>query len=239
MDVKVSAKPIANNGSGLIGVAGIVFDDKYALENIQIRESKEGNTYVTLPSYSKTVRENGMTVMENGKPKKEYIPILEPIDHNAKSDLNGAILDCFYKSRSGGGNWETQSYQLDGKFKISQINASPYVNEQNRITGLAEVTFGSYKLNNIIVKNSKDNNEYLDLPSYRIAARGPDGTKKLNAQGTQEYEYRDTFHPITADAQKELSDAVLNSLEGKRQLNARGQEEHTEESLEHNMGYKR
>ena len=72
MKLDISTNHYELENTNLRGFATIKIDDKYVLENVQIRENGNGELYVALPSISKPVRENGEVVMENGKVKMEY-----------------------------------------------------------------------------------------------------------------------------------------------------------------------
>ena len=211
---------------GLKGFATVVFDDRYALEHITIRENKNGELYVSLPSFARPVRENGEIVMENGQPKREFISPFHPITAESRAELFTNILDA-YKIQSDealSGKSSTFRNEIAGDFKITKINANPF--EKDNITGIANVTYGDmFVLQGITVKSGK-NGEYLDLPSYRSK------TKEKDENGNDKYEYRDMFHPISAEAQEELRTSVVNSLEAKRQANAKAQDETLSESQE-------
>lgn len=203
--------------TNLKGFATVKIDDKYVLENIQIRKKDSGELFVALPTISRPVKENGEIVMENGKPKKEYFSPFHPITADARSDFFGAILERFEKPEK-----EFIGYEIPGNFNISKIKANPY--EKNNIVGLAKVGFGdAYILENIVIK-SGSNGEYLDLPSYRVKAKDNNGNVVKDENGNDKFECKDMFHPITADAQAELRNSVVSSLNAVKQQRERAAE---------------
>ena len=205
MKVEVNVKPYVGDAKGLKGHVGVVFDGTYAFENIQIRSSKDGNLFVAYPNKAKPVTEDGVAVMENGKPQMEYTPILELTSYKARTELSGAILDAYKNAEQG--KWTKHDYDLSGKFEITRIDVKPYVNEESHTTGVGSINFGDYKLNGVFVKDL-GSGEFVDLPSYK-----------------NREEYRDVFHPITKEAQESLQNIVVNSLEGRRQEQQRAYEE--------------
>lgn len=223
MKLDINCNRYENNG--LKGFATVKIDDKYVLERVQIRENVNGELYVALPSFAKPVKDkNGEIVMENGEVKKELFPPFHPITAEARNNFFGAILKRFEnKSKQG-----YASYEIPEKSDITKIYAVPY--EKDNITGIAKVSFGdSFILENITIKQGQSG-EYIDLPSYRQKAKDDNGNTITTSDGKVKYESRDMFHPITAEAQESLRDAIVNSLDARRQEAARAQEDNRQQA---------
>lgn len=218
MNIKVSATQYNNPETHTKGFASVTFDDKYALERIVIKENSTGGLYVELPKIAKKVKEKGVEVYDhNGNVKYDYVEPFHPITAEARKQLYTAILDKLNENEKG-----YRTYRIAAESNISKV----YANEVNggyngKSTGIATVSFGnSFILENVSIMNGQ-NGEYLQLPKYRQKAKGENGQPLYDDNGKEKYEYRDIFHPITAEAQEELKQTVIAALNDKRSANAK------------------
>ena len=83
LDISVRAKPIEPK-NGLIGFASVVLNGSFAVENISIRVSKEGNPYVQMPA-----RQD-----KDGNWRDTF----KPITPEARTQLNTAVLAAYEKA---------------------------------------------------------------------------------------------------------------------------------------------
>lgn len=217
MNIKVSATQYDNPETYTKGFASVTFDDKYALEHIVIKQNSNGGLYVELPKIAKKQKENGADVFDyNGNIKYEYVEPFHPITADAREQLYTAIIDKLQDNQKG-----YKTYRISAGSNISRV----YANEINggyngKTAGIATVSFGdSFILENVAIMNGQ-NGEYLRLPKYRQKAKGENGQPLYDENGKEKYEYRDIFHPITAEAQEELKQNVISALNNKRKANA-------------------
>lgn len=223
MKIQVSASrynPPAGDTNNTRGFASVKFQndngDEYMLERITIRESANG-MYVSLPTVARNAKVNGSPVYDsNGNPKKDYTEVLHPTTNAARAELCNAIMERW---RANDREYTEFNILGDTQFEMSKINVNLHSDQSKHLVGIGSVTFGdSFKLDSIMVKDGK-NGEYLDLPSYRTKKYDPE-TKQIviGADGQPEIDYRDLFHPNTRDAYDKLTNAVLDSLHAKQQM---------------------
>lgn len=214
MKLKITVNPYDNEK--FKGYANIVLDDKYALENVKIFSGSNGNLYTQLPSYSTVIKDN------NGIPKKdvngqmmiEQKSIFHPITANAQKQLNSAILTEYQnvmeqgkENRKNGG-----MYVLDCSMNITRTVATPFERENDNIRGFATVWFGNdFVLEKVKIKEG-ENGLYISLPSYTKQVKGSNGQVVKDSNGKPVLEYKDAFHPITANAHSELKTSILEKL---------------------------
>ena len=87
MKVEVRTKALDDAVNGLKGFANVTIGDCFAIHNISIVESKEGNLFVSMPSYkSKQIGEEGNPV---------YKDICNPVTKDFREKLNNAVLESY------------------------------------------------------------------------------------------------------------------------------------------------
>ena len=222
MELKVSVNPYRSENDNILGFANITIDDSFALENVRIRQGRNFK-YIELPKYPTAKRdENDKPVLKDGKQVYDYKDVFHPISAEVNKALNDAILKEYAETiENGKGEHRLGIFKLDDTFDLTRVNATPY--EKNNLVGLGSASFGkSFALERISIKEG-ENGLYLDLPKYRTIKRDEQGVPELDANGNNKYEYRDCFHPITAEAYNMLRDAVINKLEEKRGKSAGAQ----------------
>lgn len=90
-----------------------------------------------------------------------------------------------------------------------KITVNPYENEKTKMLGYATVNFeDKYVLENIKIKNGQYG-RYVELPKYSTPKKDDNGKIIENIYGKPEFEYKDIFHPLNADMNKEFTDAIL------------------------------
>lgn len=225
MDIKVTVNPYENEKTNLLGYANVVFDDKYALENIKIKTGTHGR-YVELPKYSVPKKnEDGSLVLNiYGKPEYERKDIFHPFSTEANKKFSEMILTEYKNVVDNGGTKSYYAkergniYKLEGDFSISRVTAGIHEqkNVDDRVCGIATVGFGNtFMLEKVKIKVNTDNELYIDLPKYRTPAKDDNNQFILNAAGEQTYKYEDAFHPITSDERNTLKNAVLSTYHEK------------------------
>lgn len=215
MELKITVNPYQNENDNILGFANITVDDSFALENVRIRQGSSYK-YVELPKYPTARRdENGSPVTKDGKQVYDYKDVFHPISAEVNKALNDAVIKEYTAViENGKDNNRMGVLKLDDTFEISRVNATPY--EKSNLVGLGSVTFGnSFALERVSIKES-EKGLYIDLPKYRTIKRDEQGVPILDNNGNNKHEYRDCFHPITAEAYDSLRDAVVNKLNEKR-----------------------
>lgn len=88
-DLGVSVRPIDKEGSTLKGLATVFLNKNFIVENIPVREGRNGKPFVAMPSY-KTVSTG------------EYKDIVHPVSAEFKKELDQAIFNQFEKEKDRG-----------------------------------------------------------------------------------------------------------------------------------------
>ena len=87
MKVEVRSRELENALNGLKGTASISFDGCFAVHNVSIVENKDGNLFVSMPSYkTRQLDENGKDI---------YKDICFPVTKEFRERLNNAVLTSF------------------------------------------------------------------------------------------------------------------------------------------------
>ncbi len=90
-----------------------------------------------------------------------------------------------------------------------KITVNPYNNEKAKMLGYATVNFeDKYVLENIKIKDGQ-HGRYVELPKYSVPKKDDNGKVLVDIYGKTEFERKDIFHPITADMNKEFTEAIL------------------------------
>lgn len=151
--LKVSVFPVKEEeNSKLRGFANIVFNDNFVVENIPIRENKDGKNFVAMPSYKSVHRQ-------------DYRDIVYPVTKEYHAELQQAVLAQFDKVKEmevnpmenpfEEGTFDNRSIKraeemLEGNEKEAQENPLASVEEleegnYNMIDGIPNNGFGEKK----------------------------------------------------------------------------------------------
>ena len=130
--LKVSVFPVKEEeNSKLRGLANIVFNDNFVVENIPIRENKDGKNFVAMPSYKSVHRQ-------------DYRDIVYPVTKEYHAELQQAVLAQFDKVKEmevnpmenpfEEGTFDNRSIKraeevLEGNEKVAQENPLASVEE--------------------------------------------------------------------------------------------------------------
>ncbi len=210
MDIRITIHPYEKDN--LVAFGNVVFDNKYALENVRIKKSQEGNLYVDLPKYkTKKKDENGFDMLdENNNQIYEYRDVFHPITAQSRSELFDSIINEYWCAKNGQREvYKSGYYTLNSNTEISDATFNEYTDD--KLIGFANVVFD----NAFVLESAKlrisDKGEYLDLPKYKTASRDDHGNVKYDAQGNITPEYKDVFHPITKESYNNLLEAISNA----------------------------
>lgn len=215
MYLTITVTPYTNDKDKLLGFANVEIDNKFALENVRI---KEGNfkEFVDLPKYQvpKKDKNNNNIISSDGKLEYDKKDVFNLSDE-VKTAFENAILEEYHRVMlEGKEKKKKETYQINGEFNISKVYAAVYNREfknQLPIRGFATVYFGDdIKLEKVRIKEG-EHGLFVDLPKYRTYKRDH-GQYVFDKNGEHEYEYRDCFHAITTIAEAELSYAILDAF---------------------------
>lgn len=178
------------------GNANIVFDDKYALENVQLKRTPDRTGfYVVTPEIQS---KNGV---------KE---LFHPVSSNVRTNyFDNAVITAYQNAKDGNKNTKIENDLPP--MEISLVRTSEY--EKDSIIGLANVGFSeSYMLEGVQIKTSReDGHEYLSMPKYRQPEL-QNGRPVYDENGKPKMRYRDVFKPITRESYDELCNAVVGTF---------------------------
>lgn len=146
MKIKVTTEKLENSESSLKGFASIVFNDRYVLNNITIRENKEGQLYVMMPQMN-TFRKN-----EDGISERTKTDAFFPTTKEAREDLSICVLSSFK-------NNESATYQIDSKLELEGARA--YLMDRGTTKAKASLSFGDFACPAVYIMESKEGNLFL------------------------------------------------------------------------------
>ena len=87
MKIEIKTTRLENPTGHVKGLSTVTFDEKYAVRNISIVESKKGGLFVSMPNYKmKEPDENG---------NAQFKDIAYPVTKEFREMLYGKILDSF------------------------------------------------------------------------------------------------------------------------------------------------
>lgn len=187
MNIKINIFRTNSEEWSVKAYASIVFDDKFKITGISIRENSRGNLFVSMPSY----RSN--EVKSDGNPA--YRQFCHPVTKEFNKELSEAILGAY---REG---YDEMGYD-SGTDKLSfYIKTKPLDENAGNIEVVATVIFNrKFAVNGIrIVNGSKG--KFIAMPSQ----------KKSNAGA--EDEYVDVCYPVTKEFRDLLYENILKSLD--------------------------
>lgn len=106
-EFKVKVTPFEREGSNVLGLARIYFEDSFVVGNVSILQGKE-KEFVAMPSYK--AKQTG----KDGKP--QYQDVCFPVTKEFREKLYDTIMNCYQQEKEkvmdqGRTQAETQSYQ--------------------------------------------------------------------------------------------------------------------------------
>lgn len=159
---------------------GIVIDNAIAFHGLNLIESKEGELFVSLPA-----RKNA----ETGRYEEVFF---NTASAEAKADLTEKVLDAWAKLQE---NPEQNSFDMGDPAVAMELSSIHIMKGAEGRPDIASVVLdGAMVLNRLRILSDRETGE----PRVFMASRKMrDGS------------FKDVFHPISAEARKALSDAVL------------------------------
>lgn len=199
MKYEIKVSEVKNGSENLKGIATVVLGDSFRLGNIMImNDPNKDKLFVAMPSYkTNQVDEQGKTVFKD---------IFNPISKEFREELYQNILDAFteLKEHQAGNRYRVTVNEKDTTMPDFEVRVTPFWKEGSNIRGLVSVKFENcMAINNITVKESREGNLYVDMPSYKA--------KQLDDHGRASY--KDICNPVTDKFQKKLSENILKAYE--------------------------
>lgn len=147
MKYSVKCSGVENGSNGVIGMASIVIEDKFAINSIRLVQRDDAYA-VHYPSRKSAKSESG------------YQTIAFPADKALAASIREAIIVSY---NAGGDPVEINSL---AKFNL-EAYVTPY--EKENLKGIANVKFSDnneFKVNDIVIRDGR-NGLYVDMPSYK------------------------------------------------------------------------
>lgn len=196
MNIKINIFRTNSEEWSVKAYASIVFDDKFKITGISVRENSRGNLFVSMPSYrSGEVGSNGKTT---------YRQFCYPTTKEFNKELSEAILRVYREGYDEMG-LDSGTDQLSFYIKVNPLNES-----SGNVEALVTVIFNrKFAVNGIRIVNGA-NGKFIAMPSQ----------KKSNAGAGDEYV--DVCYPVTKEFREMLYENIFKALDDERTENVGG-----------------
>ena len=194
--ISVTSYGVTENDKGIVGYARLVFEGKYAVNNIEIRENASGELYTKMPHYQS----------RNSSGRLEDRDVFYAKDKEVSNMISGAIIEEYSYTKQ---HISTGSYKMleDKKFEISDVVVRPFSSEKNDKTrGACDIDFGDFKVRNGYMSELPNGQGKL-VTNFQAQKRvlfdseTNDGVEK----------WVNNFTPINHEASEELRNAVTKA----------------------------
>lgn len=181
MNYKIKVYKTKSNEWSTKAYASVTFNNSFVVTGITVREGKNNNLFVAMPSYKSSKTD------ENGRPiYKDYC---NPTTKEFRDELYGNIIDAYMNDKK-----ELEVKGASNKFEFG-IALRSFSGEN--IEALGRIYFDKcFVINNVKVIPS-EKGSFVAMPSQLV--------NKENG----EKEYEDVCFPITKEFRTELYDAIL------------------------------
>lgn len=188
--ISTSTKGLDEHNRSIKGYAKINFDNRFVLDNVTIRESKNGDLYVKMPQMSVIHQENGIR-------QRIEVDSFYPKTKEARAELESCILHLFKENDNGAG-----VYVVDSEIKMGEVKAHEF--NKGATIGKASIDLGDFVLPAVYIQKTKNGVELLNYTA--TLRRYPDKN-----DGTIEERYTDNFKPITKEDGQAFRSACLEA----------------------------
>ena len=151
MKYEVRTNKVENGSNGVVAMATIVIEDKFAVNNIRLVHKTEEDKYVV---YYPT--------RKSGKEDSGYTSILHPYTSELAQSLREAILTSYNTG-------ENQVVNNDTPFKL-KVDVVPYEKEGESLVAFCNVRFSDkneFAINDIQLRKSSEGNVFMTMPNYK------------------------------------------------------------------------
>ena len=187
----IRMKLLDNGTPKYVAVASVTLDNAVVLGGIRLAKREDGNMYLMMPA----VRRNNGSFHET----------FHPVDTKVRDMMTRAVREHYEKVLADS-SMEKQRVDLgteDAMLNITDVNIYMLQSSTGRVKAIASVTLDEgFVLKGIRVVG-READTILAMPRFRQAAR---------EEGT-EPRWVETYHPVSAEARKTLTDAVLQAYE--------------------------
>ena len=206
MNYTVKVNEVKKEGSNVKAFANVVFGDSFKVCNIAIVENKDGNLFVSMPSYKSNER--------NENDEAVYKDICNPITKEFQQELSEAILTAYEKRNELGKNALSIGNPENAGEPPFTVSVTPFEREGSNVRGLGRIYFNdSFVVSNVSVLQGK-NGLFISMPSYKT-------NQELNGKPV----YQDICFPVTKEFREKLYGSVLSAYEeAKTKVNAQAQQ---------------
>jgi DNA-binding cell septation regulator SpoVG len=190
-NIKVNTVKSRNENNKVRGFASVVFEDSFKVDNIVIVENREGNLFVSMPSYMSSDRD------EYNNPI--FKSFCNPITSEFHKELTEAILTAYeHREEFGKEGMNVEVGNSNGELLFT-VAVTPLENDEGSRKGLARMYIDeSFVVSNISVVDG-EKGLFVSLPSVKTGK-----TYKGKA------DFRDVCFPVTKEFRQTLYDTVLD-----------------------------
>jgi DNA-binding cell septation regulator SpoVG len=194
MNYTVKINEVNNKESNVKAFATVVFGESFKICNIAVVKNKEGNLFVSMPSYKTNERtEHNEAVFKD---------ICNPITAEFQKELSQAILSAYDRRSELGKNALSIGNPENMGEPAFTVAVTPYEREGSNLRGLGRIYFeDSFVVSNVSVLQGK-NGMFVSMPSY-----------KTNQQINGKPVYQDICFPVTKEFREKLYGGVLAAYE--------------------------
>ena len=187
----IRMKLLDNGTPKYVAVASVTLDNAIVLGGVRLAKREDGNMYLMMPA----VRRNNGSFHET----------FHPIDSKVRDMMTQAVCEHYEKVLADPA-LEKQRVGLgiqDAALNITDVNIYMLQGSTGRVKAIASVTLDDgFVLKSIRVVEREDDT-ILAMPRFRQVAR----------EEGAEPRWVETYHPITAEVRKTLTDTVLLAYE--------------------------
>ncbi len=188
MEAVVRTNPYANQENGKMGVANVTFGEVFKARSMNILKGRNDELFVSMPSYpTRKVDENERPIFQD---------YCHPVTKEFRELLYGAILESFKTGQDV--TIDTGSGKNEPDIEVTVVP----IEGDNSTKALARVCIdGGFVVNNISVKENKDGELFVSMPSIK--------TNLTDEHGNPEY--RDVCYCTSKDFREQLQDKILTT----------------------------
>ena len=194
MNYTVKINEVNNKESNVKAFATVVFGESFKICNIAVVKNKDGNLFVSMPSYKSNERtEHNEAVFKD---------VCNPITAEFQKELSQAILSAYDRRNELGKNALSIGDPENMGEPEFTVVVTPYEREGSNIRGLGRIYFEDcFVVSNVSIVQGK-NGMFVSMPSY-----------KTNQQINGKPVYQDICFPVTKEFREKLYDGVLAAYE--------------------------
>ncbi len=198
MNYEIKLNTVNSQNSNIKAFAALTFGDSFKVNNIAIIENRDGDLFVTMPSYKTNER--------NEKNVPIYKDICNPITAEFRSELCDSLIELYEEMAETGKKEASMRFNEDEELPYT-VKVSPFERDDSNIKGFARIYFGdAFVVSNISILQGKET-EFVAMPSHK--------TGKNDSKGKPEYV--DICYPVTKEFRSELYGEILDTYRQDRE----------------------